>query len=227
MPTDYPDAPEPFPFEPMTLGFQGPETWPRSTYEPWVGRALNPVPITVGLPWPALDRDLAYGLVPPEVGGLPDGFLFGGGLFGQAVTFSAPPVVFEDDLQGYLKAKLGVEVWAGKLPQRIRPAHLPALVYNLITADSVQMASGASGVTGWHVQFDAYGRKPIDAAALLESLRRSLQGYRGVMGRTAVLNASLHDQGSGFEPLPSGGGTGTYRRMMEFTIWYREAVPRF
>jgi hypothetical protein len=155
-----------------------------------------------------------------------DGFLwFGLGDVGGPDLYA--PIVFERELETYLKSALGIPIWADVLPQGITQEKLPGLVYNLISVASEEDLSGPTDICEWLVQFDAYARSRIEAATLAERLRAVLHGYSGPMGAAWVLNAERENGSHGYEALPSGSGQTTKRRSSEYRIWFRESKPLF
>jgi hypothetical protein len=154
------------------------------------------------------------------VGGLGGPFLLTGGLAG--VT-TAP---FDQELQTYLAARLGTPVYPDDHVAQVLA--LPAFTYTLVGEDPYYTLRAAAGLTAKVYQFDSWATSKLAAARMELALRGALHGFRGMMGGTYVSGCRLRNcLDMPYEPNVDGSDGGTYRRVAEYRIAYREPVPIF
>lgn len=102
----------------------------------------------------------------------------------------------------------------------------PAVVFSRLNAARPMTADGPSGLSNPRFQFTCVGTTQTQAEAMAEALRKSLDGYRGVITEGAasitVLGAFLADDAD--EPTTRADlETADLPAMrLDFTVWHRE-----
>lgn len=137
---------------------------------------------------------------------------------------------FDFDLFAYLASKLGpYAVYPNHVPEQIDPTVevLPCFTYLQVYSDDVSNLSGPSGLVEAHYQIDAWSYQDDDIITMTQLLRRSLNGFRGMMGPTKVQGSLLHNRTNLDDPPASGSDRWTFHRVNEFTIFYIETIPSF
>ena len=132
---------------------------------------------------------------------------------------------FDQALELYLYTRLGVPVWALKIPQSATV--YPQIVYTMINESPYYYLRSASGMNTAEYQIDCYGDDKISCDTLANSLRLYLQGFRGSFGTIRVYTSRLENRTLLYERAADDSDEGTYRVMSQYTFSYSESVPVF
>jgi len=116
---------------------------------------------------------------------------------------------------------------------RIYPHHIsgkpnptyPALTHQLKGNNHQDILSGGAGYSIARIAIDCWATHPGTIETLAEAVRLKMQGYSGLMGATQVDRANLVNEFDMDEPPKDGSNQWLYRRVMEFSLRYQEAVP--
>ena len=134
-------------------------------------------------------------------------------------------MAFGSEIYGYLSGVSGV---TNIVSTRIYPVRLPdaptleAIVYTVISAPRTEDLSGSSGLGTAIVQIDCWANTYSEANTLAEAVRQAMQGYSGTMGGTTVEGVHLLDELDNFEE-----DINERRKILRFSIWFRETKPSF
>jgi hypothetical protein len=126
------------------------------------------------------------------------------------------------DLRTYLLADatlttlVGTRMYPLKLPQA---PTMPAIIYTWISGARVHSTDGPSGLSNPRVQFDCWAQTYLEAEALLEALRKRLDGFQGTAGSSWIQAVFFETERDGYDD-----DTELYRRSADFFVWYEEAV---
>jgi len=127
-------------------------------------------------------------------------------------------VSFESDLYSHLKADATI---AGLVGTRIYPMLLPqdttkpAIVYVIVGAsDQIDLDSDDGNLQEVRVQIDNWCASHADVVTLAEAVRKRMQS--AAMTSTGGFKLGSHFENSGYDPE-----TKLYRKMQEFSCWYR------
>lgn len=129
----------------------------------------------------------------------------------------------ETDLVARLKADaalsplVGARIYADAFPKD--PTY-PAIVYQLISRNDDYTQDGPSGLVDRRIQIDCYAAGKVAVIDLSDKVIASLNGYRGVMGGTAVRGVFLDNERDQFPQDLLSAGKRPYRRILDFIIWY-------
>lgn len=104
----------------------------------------------------------------------------------------------------------------------------PFLTYFIDDNLHVQHEGGASGLANPRVKFDASSDERLEAATVIDTLRKELDNFRGIMGtggnaitvRKIVIDSDRED----FVPSTDGRETGFYRSSADYLVWFVEEV---
>jgi len=127
--------------------------------------------------------------------------------------------VIDEDLIAYLQGlgtEAGTRVHSAVMPQEIS---YPAVAVTRISG-SVDRGLGGEAIMGRGVwRIDVYGRNFVSMFAVSDVIRAALDGYRGHMGATRVMNASLQN----FSDFSEEDGDRKLRHLVhDFNIVYSE-----
>ncbi|MCU1326649.1 MAG: hypothetical protein JWN34_2019 [Bryobacterales bacterium] len=95
---------------------------------------------------------------------------------------------------------------------------LPSWSYTTIHGAATPHLRGIDGLTEWEVQIDVFGSSPLSTLRLAKAITRVLDGYSGTLtdaDATQVQECFWTSQHDFFDDAAR-----TYRRMLEFSIWY-------
>lgn len=124
---------------------------------------------------------------------------------------------FEAEFKAHLQADSALsELVSDRIYPVLRPegAALPALTYHVISRDPQNNLDGAdSSLRAQRVQVDVWAKKHSDVLAIAAQVRSRL-GTAATNFRSVELPSSGLDD---YEP-----DTRLYRRLLEYTCWYRE-----
>jgi hypothetical protein len=147
-------------------------------------------------------------------------------LSGSATPGGVVAVPFDQDLQAYLASTLGASVYPGDHVSQ--GMGLPAFSYLCVGEDPCYTLRAAAGLTRKTYQFDSWSTSHGVACSMELQLRNALHGFRGMMGGTYVSSCRLQNcLDMPYEPNIDGSDGGTYHRVSEYRIAYREPVPTF
>ncbi len=138
----------------------------------------------------------------------------------------------ETDLVAYLKADAALDVLLG---DRIYPfvksqaveAVFPQLVYFIASVTRPRVLAGQrSGLTKTRVQLDALGATEAQAEGVAKRVADMLDGARGKLNNTTVVQGAVLDEERGdFDKPSKGEEQAIYRRVLEVIFWHEENVP--
>ncbi len=116
--------------------------------------------------------------------------------------------------QASITALIGARLYPQQLPQG---TELPAVTYQRIAGQSLIDHEGAAGIGRARIQLDCWGESYGAAAALADTLRLALSGYRGAMGSNPATNARVINILDVPEPELA-----LWRRMVEISLSHEE-----
>lgn len=104
----------------------------------------------------------------------------------------------------------------------------PFMTYFIDDNLHVQHEGGPSGLANPRVKFDAWSDARLEAATVIDTLRKELDNFRGTMGtggnaitiRKIVIDSDRED----FVPSTDGRETGFYRSSADYLVWFVEEV---
>jgi len=119
-------------------------------------------------------------------------------------------------------AIVGTKVYPVPIPQG---QSAPYLLYQRYDTDHIRDLSGPSGLRRTSFQLDAYSESPAEAEALSESVRLSLDGWRGTWSGIRVTSVILEKITDAFINDPDGGEDVLYRVSIDIIVWHAESIP--
>lgn len=104
----------------------------------------------------------------------------------------------------------------------------PFLTYFIDDNLHVHHEGGSSGLANPRIKFDAQSDSRLESATVIDTLRKELDNFRGIMGtggnaitvRKIVIDSDRED----FVPSTDGRETGFYRSSADFLVWFVEEV---
>ena len=136
------------------------------------------------------------------------------------------------DLRAHLVADSGVSAITTRirLKRSEQSDDLPRIVIHRISGDHKHHMTAATGKVIGRFQIDCHASSPIDAEALAEAVRQSLDGFRGTMnGGTFVEMCHLDDERDTYTPPLEGGraSDGVDTTQLDYLIGWNVSVPTF
>lgn len=134
-------------------------------------------------------------------------------------------MTLEEAVVAHLHAAAAVRELVGK---RIYPGAAPEastqpfIVFSEAARQDVRSTDGPSGLASTTLQFDCWAARKLDASAIADRLRSSLEGFSGQMGAGPdepglhVSPCLLVSRGSDFEP-----DLKLHSAVLQFTFWHR------
>ena len=109
---------------------------------------------------------------------------------------------------------------------------LPYITYQLISRQHEHDLGAASGLARTRIQVNCWESTAALAETLADTVRDSLDGFRGTMGtvNTEAVKATLLDgEIEAYDPPadPDRAEGGVFSVKMDFRIWYGETIPTF
>lgn len=139
-------------------------------------------------------------------------------------------MAFEAGLKTYLDSKtaitniVGTRIYLDTAPQGVTS---PYLIYQEVDSQTEHHMTGASALRGATYQFDCYASGSLQVKQLADSVRQSLDGYRGAMGSETVRMCHLTSSNGAPITAEDGEEQGLKLVTLDFDIWYVEDVPSF
>lgn len=104
----------------------------------------------------------------------------------------------------------------------------PAIVVSRVSGGHEHQLSGSVGFARPVLHVMCFASRATTANHLKETARKALQGFSGVVGRTNFGSLVLDDEDHDYEPpLDAGDLTGTFSRLLVFTVLHGEQIPTF
>lgn len=103
----------------------------------------------------------------------------------------------------------------------------PAISYEAVDANPFDKVSGPSGLSSVLYEFSIWGTDYVEAVTLERSLRLLLNGYAGLMGKTAVRAVIWRDRDGQWERNPDGSDNRVYHVTVDYEILYTDQIPTF
>tara|TARA_R110000803_G_scaffold62272_4_gene122533 strand:+ start:471 stop:899 length:429 start_codon:yes stop_codon:yes gene_type:complete len=132
---------------------------------------------------------------------------------------------FTSELETYLA---GLTTVGNSVANRIRPEvleqneTLPALTYNIISADHDRALSGPIGKRQTRVQIDCYASTQQAAETLANEIRLEMDGYRGEWGTVFVNEALLERSFSARDAPDNASDDWRFATVLEFMVIHSE-----
>lgn len=106
---------------------------------------------------------------------------------------------------------------------------LPRVVIRQISANHEHHMTAATGKAIARVQIDCHASSPVQAESIAESIRQSLDGFRGLMGSTYVSMLHHDNDRMYYEPPIEGGhaSSGVDTVQTDYQIGWTVSVPTF
>ena len=124
--------------------------------------------------------------------------------------------------QSPIRAIIGERFYpAGEVPED--PTY-PYAIYQRISTKEFDDISGAGLTQRARFQIDCWAKSALGAAQLADAFRRSLSGFRGMMGTYPNVRGRRLDSLADEEPPTSGQAKGEFRRIEQYYILYDEAA---
>ena len=114
---------------------------------------------------------------------------------------------------------IGTRLYPLKLPQ---DPTVPAMTYQWVSGQRAHAADGAVGLASPRVQFDCWAQTYLEVEAMLEALRKRLDGFQGTVGSSPgswIQGAFFETERDDYDDEVR-----LYRRSADFFVWYEEAV---
>lgn len=112
-------------------------------------------------------------------------------------------------------ALVGTRVYPGLLPQQ---PTMPALVYQLINNDRVQVHRGQTTGAKARIQVTCWGNSEASVAAVKEQVRVAMIAMAGSVASVTIDGVVCEGEVEGFEP-----DTIRHYIALDFFVWHREA----
>ena len=122
-----------------------------------------------------------------------------------------------------INAEVGTRVYPIKAPTSAIGKKY--ITYQEIINPSVYHMEAASKLAKPTLQIDCWAPSALQADAISEAVRDSLDGFRGVFGSVDIRNIFFDTQRKDFEYFNDSSQKGSYRNLIEVTIWYFRSVP--
>lgn len=135
------------------------------------------------------------------------------------------------DIRSRLIADAGVSAITTRIAMSIsrQSDGLPRMTLHTISGNHEHHMTAAVGLVQARIQIDCHSTSAVNADALAEAVRQSLDGYRGAIGSTNVSTCHLADERSLVTPPVDGRDQtgGVFTKQLDFLIGYRVTVPTF
>jgi hypothetical protein len=129
--------------------------------------------------------------------------------------------VIEEGIQKLVQADAAVAALCtagGFMSTLPKGTALPSWAYTQVHSSSTPHLKGVDGLTGLQLQIDVFGSTALQAIRLAKAISNVLDGYSGTLADADATQVQecLGDGGHDFFD----DAARTYRRMLEFSIWY-------
>lgn len=141
---------------------------------------------------------------------------------GYVPAWVDPPINQIQDLEIDLVAWIASKINLTPSPLVVPPGPaLPVtLTYTLVSETPVMRLNGSAGLAQRVYQLDFRGTQVKNLSPVVESLRKALQGYRGVMGTNQIRQATWKRVPTGYDVALNRSPSGTIRQSVELGLWY-------
>lgn len=104
-------------------------------------------------------------------------------------------------------------------------AKLPAITYSEMGHEQPSHLGGTTPLARSRVQVDCWSKAQPEADAIAESVRDTMQFFKGTIGDVVVRLSTLKNRTSGWMAAQDGSDNGAYRASLTFEIWHKTAQP--
>lgn len=123
-----------------------------------------------------------------------------------------------------LAALVSTKVYPHSAPQRTL---MPYLIYRRLHSEHLEHLGGSAGTCRALFEFSAWSTSYATAREIAEKIRLALQGFSGTVGAVEIEGTNLIGDDDLHEPPKDGGDLGRHAAIVEYAIWYGEAIPSF
>jgi hypothetical protein len=115
---------------------------------------------------------------------------------------------------GTVAGLIGTRLYPLTLPQA---PTLPAMSYQWISGQHFNAMDAPSKLSGPRVQFTCWAATYLQAEAVVEALRKRLNGFRGMAGATEIQGAFMESERDLYESDPA-----LFARSADFFVYYTD-----
>jgi hypothetical protein len=137
-------------------------------------------------------------------------------------------VSFKSSLYTYLSSKTEISsLVSSRIYDRIAPEKVttPFITFQIISGDKANHTGGASQDASKLVQLHVVGDSGKICETVSEALRNVLDGFIGDMGGMYVTSCFFHNETDDYDTPESGTQLGRFALILDYSIWYNEAIP--